>query len=136
MFGSQRDGDFDIYIMNVDGSNVQRLTDRVGYGKSLMFFHMLRSQLGDEAYVQALRHLYSKNKFQMASFDDLRKSFEAVSGNSLSNEFNLWVERPGAPELRIRKAKAVAGSFIKMTECSDIHKSSFVNIRFFGGDHD
>jgi len=95
VFGSQRDGDFDIYIMNADGSNVQRLTDRVGYGKSLMFFHMLRSQLGDEAYVQALRHLYSKNKFQMASFDDLRKSFEAVSGNSLSNEFKQWVERPG-----------------------------------------
>ncbi len=31
VFGSQREGDFDIYIMNIDGSNVRRLTDRVGY---------------------------------------------------------------------------------------------------------
>ena len=31
VFGSQREGDFDIYSMNADGSNVRRLTDRVGY---------------------------------------------------------------------------------------------------------
>ncbi|MDX1764633.1 MAG: hypothetical protein R3231_09955 [bacterium] len=31
VFGSQRDGDFDIYIMNADGSRVRRLTERVGY---------------------------------------------------------------------------------------------------------
>ena len=31
VFGSQREGDFDIYVMNDDGTNVQRLTDRVGY---------------------------------------------------------------------------------------------------------
>ena len=31
VFGSQRDGDFDIYIMDADGTNVKRLTDTVGY---------------------------------------------------------------------------------------------------------
>jgi Tol biopolymer transport system component len=31
VFGSQRDGNFDVYIMNVDGSNVRRLTYRRGY---------------------------------------------------------------------------------------------------------
>ncbi len=31
MFGSQREGNFDVYIMNADGSNVRRLTDRMGY---------------------------------------------------------------------------------------------------------
>jgi Tol biopolymer transport system component len=31
VFGSQRDGNFDVYLMNADGSNVRRLTDRRGY---------------------------------------------------------------------------------------------------------
>lgn len=31
VFGSQREGNFDVYIMNAGGSNVRRLTDRYGY---------------------------------------------------------------------------------------------------------
>ena len=31
VFGSKREGDFDVYSMNSDGSDVRRLTDRVGY---------------------------------------------------------------------------------------------------------
>lgn len=31
VFGSQRQGDFDIYIMDADGSNVKRLTETIGY---------------------------------------------------------------------------------------------------------
>ncbi len=31
VFGSQREGNFDVYIMNADGSQVRRLTDRTGY---------------------------------------------------------------------------------------------------------
>jgi Tol biopolymer transport system component len=31
VFGSQRDGNFDVYLMNADGTNLRRLTDRTGY---------------------------------------------------------------------------------------------------------
>lgn len=31
VFGSQREGNFDVYAMNADGSHLKRLTDRVGY---------------------------------------------------------------------------------------------------------
>ncbi len=31
VFGSQREGNFDVYVMNADGSNLRRLTDRYGY---------------------------------------------------------------------------------------------------------
>jgi TolB protein len=31
VFGSQREGNFDVYLMNADGTNLRRLTDRTGY---------------------------------------------------------------------------------------------------------
>ncbi len=82
-------------------------SEAVGYGKSLMFFHMLRMQLGDEAFVQGLRDFYGKNKFRLASFGDLRNSFESASGEDLRDAFNQWVTKAGAPEIKLSRAKAV-----------------------------
>ena len=83
-------------------------SEAVGYGKSLMFFHMLRMRLGDEAFVQGLQDFYGENKFRFASFDDLRKSFEGVSREQLRSEFNQWVTQPGAPKIKVSRAKAGA----------------------------
>ncbi len=83
-------------------------SEAVGYGKSLMFFHMLRMQLGDKAFVQGLQEFYGENKFRFASFDDLRNSFEGASGKDVSSEFNQWITQPGAPEIKVSRAKAGA----------------------------
>ncbi len=82
-------------------SRHNRATEAIGYGKGLMFFHMIRLQLGDSAFTQGLRNFYSDHKFQFASFNDLRSSFEAVSGQDLKREFEQWVTRVGAPRLKI-----------------------------------
>ncbi len=80
-------------------------TEAIGYGKGLMFFHMLRTELGDDAFVKGLREFYRNYKFKFASFDDIRRSFETVSGKDLSRAFHQWVDRPGAPQLRISNAR-------------------------------
>jgi len=80
-------------------------TEAVGYGKALMFFHMLRLEAGDKTFIAAVRDFYQKNKFHLAAFDDLEKSFKDVSGKNLSFEFDQWVARTGAPKLRLTEAK-------------------------------
>ena len=80
-------------------------TEAIGYGKALMFFHMLRTELGDDVFVKGLRGFYQNHKFKFASFDDIRKSLETVSGKDLSRVFDQWVDRPGAPQLRISNAR-------------------------------
>jgi hypothetical protein len=81
-------------------------TEAVGYGKAMMFFHMLRRRLGDEAFVNALRSFYRENQSRPATFDDLRVAFSAVAGEDLKNEFDQWIGQKGAPALSLNSAQA------------------------------
>jgi hypothetical protein len=77
------------------------VSEAVGYGKSLMLFHMLRRRLGDDIFTRGLQAFYRRHRYRTASFDDLRLSFEEVSGDSLDSFFRQWVTRPGAPEFSL-----------------------------------
>jgi hypothetical protein len=80
-------------------------TEAVGYGKALMFFHMLRLELGDDVFKRCIQDFYRKFKFRFATFNDIRTSFESVSGKDLKQEFDQWITRTGAPEIRLGDAK-------------------------------
>jgi hypothetical protein len=73
----------------------------VGYDKSAMFFHMLRREVGDAAFWATLRDVYRIYLFKHASWTDLRLIFEKRAGRSLEGFFRQWIERPGAPQLRL-----------------------------------
>ncbi|MCA9255239.1 MAG: M20/M25/M40 family metallo-hydrolase, partial [Phycisphaerales bacterium] len=81
-------------------------TEAVGYGKSLMLFHMLRRQIGDDNFRKALAGFYRAQRGRRASFDDLRKAFESVTKEDLSPFFHQWVDRIGAPILALRDVRA------------------------------
>ncbi|MFC1708058.1 M1 family metallopeptidase, partial [Planctomycetota bacterium] len=78
-------------------------SEAVGYGKSLMVFHMLRRLLGDETFVSGLRLLYRDRLHREAGFDDLQKAFESAAERSLEPFFDQWVRRPGAPDLELEE---------------------------------
>lgn len=73
----------------------------VGYGKSLMLWHMLRIELGDELFLAGLRQFFREYKFRRASFDDIALVFSELSGIDLQPFFQQWVQRAGAPELSL-----------------------------------
>jgi hypothetical protein len=76
-------------------------SEAIGYGKSLMMFHMLRQKTGDKNFINGLRDFYKNHKFSVASFDDIRLSMEKISGLDLKSFFNQWTTRTGAPELSL-----------------------------------
>jgi aminopeptidase N len=80
------------------------VTEAVGYGKAMMLFHMIRRQIGDAAFVRALRTFYRAHRFRRAGYDDLREAFATASGANLEPAFDQWITRPGAPEVRLTKA--------------------------------
>jgi aminopeptidase N len=85
-------------------------TQAVGYGKTLMLWHMLRIELGDELFLEGLRKLYSDYKFQRADYSDISALYSELSGLDLSLFFDQWVDRTGAPNLTISVEEADAGN--------------------------
>ena len=83
--------------------NHGEVSQAVGYGRMLMFMHMLRLQLGDQVFLRGLRRFYRDNRFRIAGFDDLQRAFEAVSGDDLSRPFDTWTRRTGAPALKLEQ---------------------------------
>ena len=89
-------------------------SEAVGYGKAMMLFHMLRRQLGDDAFTRALQNFYRDYRFKNAGFADLELAFSQVSdptagtksGRDLKQYFSQWVQRTGAPQLRLVSAQA------------------------------
>lgn len=77
----------------------------IGYSKSLMIFHMLRMEYGDDKFIASWQHFYQNNRFKSASFDDIRESFEFVTGDSLKSFFKQWVNRKSAPTLKLESVR-------------------------------
>lgn len=85
-----------------------RSSQAVGYGKSFMFFHMLRQRLGDAAFIAGLRRFYAEHRFQRAGYRELRAAFEAISGEDLGTFFQAWIQRSDAPQLSLQNVRVSA----------------------------
>src|SRR6266545_608536 len=95
-------------------SRYNAVTEAVGYGKTAMVFNMLREKVGDAQFTKALQQFYRDNRFRQASFDDIRRSFEAVSGLDLRSYFDQWIKDVGTPELKLEQA-TVQGARLTIT---------------------
>src|SRR5581483_2537751 len=86
----------------------------VCYHKAAFVFFMLRDTIGAQAFDTGLRSFWQQHRFTTASWLDLRRSFEAVSGRDLGAFFEQWLNRAGAPQLSIEQA-SVDGHALALT---------------------
>ncbi|MDI6801954.1 MAG: ChaN family lipoprotein [Thermodesulfovibrionales bacterium] len=77
-------------------------TRAIGYGKTAMIFHMLKNMMGADIFYGALRDIVNEKRFQRASWDDLKKSFERHYKKDLSVFFTQWIDEKGLPEINLR----------------------------------
>ncbi len=85
-------------------------TQAVGYGKTMMVFHMAQLRAGDDGFFAALRLFYQKYLFKEASWDDLIACFTASSDLEWKDWFEQWIGRPGALQLSASLRNAKGGS--------------------------
>jgi hypothetical protein len=89
------------FPLNAFASRSDPASRAIGYGKGAMVFHMVRSQIGDRAFFQALREVCRDHMYGSASWDDFVRAFSRSSGRDLSAFMEQWLVRPGGPKLTL-----------------------------------
>ena len=71
------------------------------YTKPSLVFRMLHWLVGDEAFRNAMKVYYERNKLQHVTESDLRAAFEEVQPNDLDWFFDQWIHTTGTLDYRI-----------------------------------
>jgi aminopeptidase N len=73
--------------------------NRLVYDKGSWTLHMLRDQIGTEAFWRGIRLYYQRHMNGVATTADLRRAMEDVSGRDLGWFFQQWLTRAGVPHV-------------------------------------
>ncbi|MBU8871858.1 MAG: hypothetical protein KOO60_13410 [Gemmatimonadales bacterium] len=76
-------------------------TRAVGYGKSMMVYHMIDRMVGREVFLAGLQKVAAEHKFTKASWSDFINAFAELSGRDLAVFQEQWLTWTGAPFLQI-----------------------------------
>src|SRR5882762_2584261 len=72
------------------------------YDKAGWVLHMLRSQLGDDAFFRAIKHYLEANRLQNVVTADLVKAIEESTGTNVDPFFDQWIYGAGAPRFTVK----------------------------------
>jgi hypothetical protein len=86
------------------------------YNKSALVLHMLRTLVGDAAFLDGLRRFYQDFRFQKAGTGDLIKAMEAAAGRPLDRFFTRWVFNAEIPRVRATLEKDASGASVLRVE--------------------
>ena len=80
-------------------ADLNDLLNRNSYQKGGWVLHMLRRQVGDEAFWEGIRSYYRTYRDKNALTEDFQRAMEQVSGQDLETFFHQWIFEPGHPTL-------------------------------------
>ncbi|MBX3299239.1 MAG: M1 family metallopeptidase [Acidobacteria bacterium] len=104
-------------LYNRRAKEVDKLFDNasVTYNKGGVVLHMLREEIGDEAFWSGVKIYLDRHKFDSVRSSDLRKAMEEASGADLGWFFDQWVYGVGHPVLSVQPVYSVSKRQMKFT---------------------
>lgn len=82
------------------------------YSKGSLILHMLREELGHEAFDAAVRRYIDEHRNRAVETDDFRLTLEAATGKSLERFFEQWLTRPGIPRVQVEQSFDVSNNML------------------------
>lgn len=89
----------ELALIPVQLSDPNEMLNDNAYEKGGWLLHMLRRQVGDDAFFEGIRRYYRTYRDGNALTEDFRGVMEEVSGQNLEWFFDQWAHRPGHPVL-------------------------------------
>lgn len=86
-------------VIDTIETTLMNLLNRNSYEKGGFVLHMLREEVGDEAFFRGARIYQERHRHATALTDDLRAAMELAAGRDLKPFFTQWLTRPGFPEI-------------------------------------
>jgi len=86
-------------VIDTIETDLLALLNRNSYEKGGFVLHMLKNEVGERAFFDALRAYYAGHKHGTALTDDLRAAMEHEAKRPLGWFFDQWLKRPGFPEV-------------------------------------
>ncbi|RZK37821.1 MAG: hypothetical protein EOO61_08540 [Hymenobacter sp.] len=99
--------------------NREDMFDRHSYQKGGRVLHMLRQQVGDDAFFTALNRYLTENKFKAVDISRLRVAFEETTGEDLGWFFEQWFMQRGHPELKVSHSYAAGQVRLRVQQAQD-----------------
>jgi aminopeptidase N len=107
----------ELYPIPIVTRDINDSVEYVGnvYDKAGWVIHMLREQMGDEAFFRALKHYLEANRLQNVVTADLAKAVEESSGTNVDLFFDQWIYGAGAPRFIVRSTYDDAGMKVSLS---------------------
>jgi len=84
-------------VLHDNLADMNKVLNNVIYQKGGWTLHMLRGQIGDDAFWAGIREYYKRYRDANASTDEFRHVMEEVSHSDLTWFFAQWLRRSGTP---------------------------------------
>ena len=106
----------DLFSVPIVTRDIDDSVEYVGnvYDKSGWVLHMLREQLGDDAFFRAINHYLVANRLQNVVTADLVKAIEESTGTNVDQFFDQWIYGAGAPRFLVRSSYDAAEKKISL----------------------
>jgi aminopeptidase N len=88
-------------IIKTNEPDPMKLLTANSYQKAGWFLHMLRREIGDQAFWKGIRDYYREFKDGSALTSDFQRKMENASGKDLGIQFNQWLYKAGHPVIEV-----------------------------------
>ncbi len=110
-------------IIRYHHKGADAMFDAHSYAKGGQVLHMLRKQVGDDAFFAALKRYLTQHAYDHVEIHELRLAFEAVTGQDLNWFFDQWFLQPGHPELALTHAYTAGKYSLRVQQLQDLKAS-------------